>query len=68
MNYKLEKFWNIIGNEGISIIENMNYKLEKFWNTPNFLANPVAVIMNYKLEKFWNAIERKDGFSYSNEL
>ena len=32
MNYKLEKFWNIIVFTSSSFCFFMNYKLEKFWN------------------------------------
>ena len=32
MNYKLEKFWNKLGDKVTSDDLGMNYKLEKFWN------------------------------------
>ena len=32
MNYKLEKFWNILKVAENSDSLEMNYKLEKFWN------------------------------------
>ena len=33
MNYKLEKFWNLLNSNGTTHAISMNYKLEKFWNT-----------------------------------
>ena len=33
MNYKLEKFWNMIELQGVTADTEMNYKLEKFWNS-----------------------------------
>ena len=54
MNYKLEKFWNIISIFFTSNLFSMNYKLEKFWNFDICTVKTAVPLMNYKLEKFWN--------------
>ena len=55
MNYKLEKFWNMIELQGVTADTEMNYKLEKFWNEGYLLDILGSNFMNYKLEKFWNS-------------
>ncbi len=69
MNYKLEKFWNVLYVINLTAALSMNYKLEKFWNF-KYAAMPLRPEqMNYKLEKFWNL--RINNISYcslQNEL
>ena len=54
MNYKLEKFWNLLYSLSEQLSKLMNYKLEKFWNSFIRYTHLINVNMNYKLEKFWN--------------
>ena len=57
MNYKLEKFWNLLEVLNVFSVRIMNYKLEKFWNKLLLAFNHFKSSMNYKLEKFWNLIK-----------
>ena len=55
MNYKLEKFWNVILYFSITppfllwTINLKSFEIAKYWNDSYYEKD-----MNYKLEKFWN--------------
>ena len=71
MNYKLEKFWNILKGFRKPLVFYMNYKLEKFWNSPSKPIPKFPNAMNYKLEKFWNLLFKdfiKSGISWTINL
>jgi len=55
MNYKLEKFWNILVLVILSVISAMNYKLEKFWNLIQKANNshPKTWTINLKSFEIW---------------
>ena len=52
MNYKLEKFWNLLKSIPASKFNLMNYKLEKFWNTASSTFKSLAISWTINLKSF----------------
>ena len=52
MNYKLEKFWNLVVLILTPFFLVMNYKLEKFWNVATWVAIAPNVVWTINLKSF----------------
>ena len=52
MNYKLEKFWNILHKRNVWSVGRMNYKLEKFWNLTAAISFVGVSVWTINLKSF----------------